>query len=81
MIWLIIFTEITFWCKKSLKIPKGKSESVNRGKTDNTMVKKRQKVKQRSKKHTYFAIINKGISSLMGEYYTKNIICYNIVSS
>ena len=26
-----------------------------------------------------FANINKRISSLIGEYYTKNIICYNIV--
>ena len=38
---------------KSLKIPKGKSESVNR-RTDNTMTKRKgQKDKQRYTKHTY----------------------------
>jgi hypothetical protein len=40
--------------KKSLKIPKGQSESVYRRRTDNTMVKRKvQKDKQRSTKHTY----------------------------
>ena len=39
--------------KKSLKIPKGQSESVYR-RTDNTMAKRKvQKGKQRSTKHTY----------------------------
>jgi hypothetical protein len=40
--------------KKMLKIPKGKSESVNRRRTDNTMDKKKkgQKNKQRSTLHT-----------------------------
>jgi len=39
--------------KKSLKIPKGQSESIYR--TDNTMVKRKkvQKDKQRSTKHTH----------------------------
>jgi hypothetical protein len=37
---------------KSLKIPKGKSDSINRRRTDNTMAKG-QKDKQRSTKHTY----------------------------
>ena len=42
-------------CKKSLKIPKGQSESVYRRRTDNTMakIKIKQKEKQRSTKHTY----------------------------
>jgi hypothetical protein len=31
----------SFYIKKSLKIPKGLSESVNRRRTDNTMVKRR----------------------------------------
>ena len=35
--------------KNSLKIPKGYSESVNRGRTDNTMAK-RKRTKQRSTK-------------------------------
>jgi hypothetical protein len=40
--------------KKSLKIPKGQSESEYRRRTDNTMAKKKvQKDKQRSIKHTY----------------------------
>ena len=40
--------------KKSLKIPKGQSETVYRSRTDNTMAKKKvQKDKQRSTKHTY----------------------------
>jgi hypothetical protein len=40
--------------KKSLKIPKGYSESVNRRRTDNTMAKrKRTKDKQRSTKQTH----------------------------
>ena len=40
--------------KKSLKIPKGQSESVNQRRTDNTMAKRKvQKDKQRSTKHTY----------------------------
>ena len=40
-------------CKKSLKIPKGQSDSVKR-RTDNTMAKRKiQKDKQRSTKHTY----------------------------
>jgi hypothetical protein len=38
--------------KKSLKTPKGQSESVYRRRTDNTMAKKK-KDKQRSTKHTY----------------------------
>ena len=43
-----------FVCKKSLKIPKGQSESVYRRRTDNTMAKRKvQKDKQRSTKHTY----------------------------
>ena len=40
--------------KKSLKIPKGQSETVYRRRIDNTMAKKKvQKDKQRSTKHTY----------------------------
>jgi hypothetical protein len=40
--------------KKSLKIPKGQSESVYRRRTDNTMAKRKStKDKQRSTKHTY----------------------------
>jgi hypothetical protein len=40
--------------KKSLKIPKGQSESVYRRRTDNTMAKEKvQKDKQRSTKHTH----------------------------
>ena len=40
--------------QKSLKIPKGKSESVYRRRADNTMVKrKRKNYKQRSTKHTH----------------------------
>jgi hypothetical protein len=41
--------------KKSLKIPKGQSESVYRRRRGNTMArrKKVQKDKQRSAKHTY----------------------------
>ena len=41
--------------KKSLKIPKALSESVNRRRTDNTMTKKEkvQRDKQRSTKHTH----------------------------
>jgi hypothetical protein len=47
----IIFPNVV---KKSLKIPKGQSESVYRSRTDNTMAKKKiQKDKQRSTKHTY----------------------------
>ena len=39
---------------KSLKIPKGITESVNRRRTDNTMAKKKgQKNKQRSTKHAH----------------------------
>ena len=39
---------------KSLKIPKGYSEYLNRWRTDNTMAKRKgQKVKQRSTKHTH----------------------------
>jgi len=29
------------WCKKSLKIPKGQSETVYRRRTDNTMAKRK----------------------------------------
>ena len=52
---LTIFTNYNFSiCKKSLKIPKGQSESVNRRRSDNTMAKKKvQKDKQRSTKHTH----------------------------
>jgi hypothetical protein len=40
--------------KKSLKIPKGQSESVYRRRTDNTMAKRKStKNKQRSTKHTH----------------------------
>ena len=40
--------------KKTLKIPKGQSESVYRWRTDNTMAKEKvQKDKQRSTKHKY----------------------------
>jgi hypothetical protein len=40
--------------KKSLKIANGQAESVYRRRTDNTMaIKKVQKDKQRSTKHTY----------------------------
>jgi len=41
--------------KKSLKIPKGQSESVHRKRTDNTMATKKnvQKDKHRSTKHTH----------------------------
>jgi len=43
-----------FRYKKSLKIPKGQSESVYRRRTDNTMAQKKvQNDKQRSTKHTY----------------------------
>jgi hypothetical protein len=39
---------------KSLKIPMGQAESVDRRRTDNTMAKRKvQKDKQRSTKHTY----------------------------
>ena len=48
---------LTFYVdiKKSLKIPKGQSESVYRRRRGNTMTrrKKVQKDKQRSTKHTY----------------------------
>jgi len=45
-------TNETHTDKKSLKIPKKKSESVHRRRTDNTMVKEKgQKDKQRSTKH------------------------------
>ena len=44
----------TLELKKSLKIPKGPSESVYRRRTDNTIAKEKvQKDKQRSTKHTY----------------------------
>ena len=41
--------------KKSLKIPKGQSESVYRRRTDNTMTKRKstKEHKQRYTKHTY----------------------------
>jgi hypothetical protein len=39
-------------CRKSLKIPKGQSESVYRRRTDNTMVN-RKSTKQRYTKHTH----------------------------
>ena len=39
--------------KKSLKIPKGLSESVNQRITDNTMTKEKSTKGQRSTKHTY----------------------------
>ena len=43
-----------YYFKKSLKIPKGQSESVYRRRTDSTMAKRKvQKDKQRSTKHTY----------------------------
>ena len=46
------YVQIIF--KKSLKIPKGQSESVYRIRTDNTMAKETvQKDKQRSTKHTH----------------------------
>ena len=49
-----IFISIIGSIKKSLKIPKGQSESVYRRRTDNTMAKrKRTKDKQRSTKHTH----------------------------
>jgi hypothetical protein len=49
---VIIFFAIV--CKKSLKIPKGQSESVYQRRTDNTMTKKKaEKDKQRSTKHTH----------------------------
>ena len=38
---------------KSLKIPKGQSESVYRRRTDKPIAKKGQKEKQRSTKHTH----------------------------
>jgi hypothetical protein len=42
--------------KRSLKIPKGQSEFVNRRRTDNTMAKRKvQKDKQQSTKHTHKA--------------------------
>jgi hypothetical protein len=50
----ICYYVMKFVSKKSLKILKGQSESVNRGRTDNTMAKEKvQKDKQRSTKHTY----------------------------
>jgi hypothetical protein len=43
-----------FICKRSLKTPKGKSESVYRRRTDNTTAKRKgQKDKQWPTKHTY----------------------------
>ena len=43
-----------YFTKKSLKIPKGPSESVYRRRTDNKMGNKKvQKDKQRSTKHTH----------------------------
>ena len=36
----MLIAEATVSSKKSLKIPKGQSESVYRGRTDNTMVKR-----------------------------------------
>jgi hypothetical protein len=39
--------------KKSLNMPQGKSESVNRRRTNNTMAKKGLKHNQRSTKHTH----------------------------
>ena len=48
------FGTIQYILRKSLKIPKGQSESVYRRRTDNTMAKRKvQKDKQRSTKHTY----------------------------
>jgi hypothetical protein len=47
-------TDHTYYTKKSLKIPKGQSETVYRRRTDSTMAKKKvQKEKPRSTKHTY----------------------------
>jgi hypothetical protein len=44
---LIIWLRWIFICKRSLKIPKGKSGFVYRGRTDNTMAKRKvQKDKQ-----------------------------------
>jgi hypothetical protein len=54
--WLRLFQKRIGYTKskKSLKIPKGQSESVYRRRTDNTMGEKKvQKDKQRSTKHTY----------------------------
>ena len=51
---IVFFGHNPTYLKKSLKIPKGQSESVYRRRTDNTMAKKKvQKDKQRSTKHTY----------------------------
>jgi len=56
--WLRLFQKRIGYTKskKSLKIPKGQSESVYRRRTDNTMAKRKRtnlKDKQRSTKHTY----------------------------
>jgi hypothetical protein len=54
--WGVIFhfVDMGVIIKKSLKIPKGQSESVYRRRTNNTMAKKKgQKDKQRSIKHAY----------------------------
>jgi hypothetical protein len=45
--------EFTPGYKKSLKIPKGQSESVYRRRTDNTVAKRKSTKVQRSTKHTY----------------------------
>ena len=38
---IVLFVKSRFCCMKSLKIPKGKSESVHRRRTDNTMAKRK----------------------------------------
>ena len=38
---VIRFVSFPYTCKKSLKIPKRSSESVNRRRTDNTMAKRK----------------------------------------
>jgi hypothetical protein len=51
---MVHITLYTTYAKRSLKTPKGSSESVNRRRTDNTRPKEKvQKDKQRSTKHAH----------------------------
>jgi hypothetical protein len=51
--YLLKYTEFIGLQKKSFKIPKGKSESVNRRTTDNTMAKRKSTKGETSTKHTH----------------------------
>ena len=49
----MLIVEATVSSKKSLKIPKGQSESVYRGRTDNTMAKRKSTKGQTTINKTY----------------------------